>query len=68
MPFEIYFLLGFFDVMVHLARHCVEQLQQCGPIHARWMYGIERYMYKLKRYVRNRLRPEGSIATGTMRP
>jgi len=27
-----------------------------------WMYPIERRLYTLKRYVRNRARPEGSIA------
>jgi hypothetical protein len=64
--FEIYFPPSFFDVMIHLIRHCVEQLQQCGPAHARWMYGIERYIYKLKRYVKNRSCPEGSMATGNM--
>jgi hypothetical protein len=64
--FEVYFPPGFFDVMIHLVRHCMEQLQQCGPIHARWMYDIERYMYKLKRYVRNRSCPEGCMATGNM--
>jgi hypothetical protein len=64
--FELYFPPSFFDVMVHLVRHCVEQLEQCGPVHSRWMYGIERYMFRLKRYVRNRSRPEGCIATGNL--
>lgn len=30
----------------------------------RWMYPVERYLCKLKGYVRNRSRPEGSIAEG----
>ena len=30
----------------------------------RWMYSIERYMKKLKNYVRNKARPEGCIAEG----
>ncbi|GKF61781.1 hypothetical protein Tco_0181835, partial [Tanacetum coccineum] len=29
-----------------------------------WMYPFERYMKKLKNYVRNKAKPEGSIAEG----
>ncbi|GKD92523.1 uncharacterized protein Tco_1372360, partial [Tanacetum coccineum] len=35
-----------------------------GPVHYRWMYPIERYLSTLKSYVRNKSRPEGSIAEG----
>jgi len=35
-----------------------------GPVQFRWMYPIERYLCKLKSYVRNRAHPEGSIAEG----
>ncbi|GJY15902.1 putative reverse transcriptase domain, ribonuclease H-like domain, aspartic peptidase domain protein [Tanacetum coccineum] len=35
-----------------------------GPIRPRWMYPFERYMKKLKGYVRNKAKPEGSIAEG----
>nr|GEY45903.1 hypothetical protein [Tanacetum cinerariifolium] len=34
------------------------------PIRPRWMYPFERYMKKLKGYVRNKAKPEGSIAEG----
>ncbi|KAH0709209.1 hypothetical protein KY284_010636 [Solanum tuberosum] len=33
-----------------------------GPVQYRWVYKIERFLCKLKRYVRNKARPEGSIA------
>ncbi|XP_047981858.1 uncharacterized protein LOC125222972 [Salvia hispanica] len=33
-------------------------------VHYRWMYPIERYLGTLKSYVRNRSKPEGSIAEG----
>lgn len=59
---EIWFPPGFFDIMTHLIIHLVEELEWCGPVHARWMYGIERYMYVLKGFVRNRARPEAAIA------
>ncbi|GKA47822.1 reverse transcriptase domain-containing protein [Tanacetum coccineum] len=35
-----------------------------GLIPNRWMYPFERYMKKLKSYVRNKAKPEGSIAEG----
>ncbi|XP_071697398.1 uncharacterized protein [Rutidosis leptorrhynchoides] len=35
-----------------------------GPVYMRWMYPIERYMKKLKNYVRNKAKPEGCIAEG----
>uniref|UniRef100_A0A8R7TCC6 DUF4218 domain-containing protein n=1 Tax=Triticum urartu TaxID=4572 RepID=A0A8R7TCC6_TRIUA len=53
---------AFFDVMVHLAVHLPEEALLRGPVQHGWMYPVERRLYTLKRYVRNRARPEGSIA------
>ncbi|XP_020965965.1 uncharacterized protein LOC107618850 [Arachis ipaensis] len=61
---KMIFPLSFFTVMVHLTVHLVEEVQLGGPVHYRWMYLIERYLCCLKQYVRNRARPEGSIAEG----
>ncbi|KAA3450247.1 transposase family TNP2 [Gossypium australe] len=55
-------IADFFDVMVHLAVHLPEEALLRGPVQYGWMYPIERRLYTLKRYVRNRARPEGSIA------
>nr|XP_023893433.1 uncharacterized protein LOC112005415 [Quercus suber] len=55
---------SFFTVMVHLVRHLATEAKICGPVHYRWMYSIERYLSRLKSYVRNRAAPEGSIADG----
>ncbi|GJV80567.1 uncharacterized protein Tco_1516437 [Tanacetum coccineum] len=54
----------FFDIMVHLVIHLPKEAIQGGPIKFRWMYPFERYMKKLTNYVRNKARPEGSIAEG----
>ena len=56
----------FFDIMVHLPIHLVDEIKLGGPVHCRYMYPIERYLCKLKSYVRNRSRPEGSIAEGCL--
>lgn len=64
--FEIWFPPSFFDIMVHLIRHLVEELAWFGPVHSRWSYGVERYLYVLKSYVRTRSKPEASIAKGYM--
>jgi hypothetical protein len=55
---------SFFDIMVHLPIHLVNEIKLGGPVHCRWMYPIERDLCKLKSFVRNRGRPEGSIAEG----
>ncbi len=40
---------SFFDIMVHLILHQVDELDMCGPIHTRWMYCVERLNKVLKR-------------------
>ncbi|XP_038972859.1 uncharacterized protein LOC120104948 [Phoenix dactylifera] len=55
---------GFFTIMVHLLIHLAAEAKLGGPVHYRWMYPIERFLMRLKDYVRNRAYPEGSIAEG----
>jgi hypothetical protein len=57
-------LVAFFDIMTHLTLHVVEKLDVCEPVHARWMYLIERALKMFKTYVRNRAHPKASIAEG----
>ncbi|XP_042962433.1 uncharacterized protein LOC122296696 [Carya illinoinensis] len=59
---EMIFPPSFFDVMVHLAVHLPREAILGGPVQYRWMYPFERYLGKFKRYVKNKARPEGSIA------
>ncbi|XP_071940578.1 uncharacterized protein [Coffea arabica] len=54
----------FFDVMVHLTIHLATEVKLGGPVYYRWIYPVERYLGTLKSYVRNKSRPEGSIAQG----
>ncbi|KAI3824172.1 hypothetical protein L1987_05621 [Smallanthus sonchifolius] len=61
---EMIYPLAFFDIMVHLILHLPEEAILGGPVYMRWMYTFERYMKKLKAYVRNKAKPEGSIAEG----
>lgn len=61
---EIYFPPAFFDVMTHLLIHVVEELDQYGPVTARWLYPLERYMKLIKGHVRSYYRPEASMAQG----
>ncbi|GJS19987.1 hypothetical protein Tco_0448619 [Tanacetum coccineum] len=53
-----------FDIMVHLVIHLPIEALEGGPNRPRWMYPFERYMKKLKGYVQNKAKPEGSIAEG----
>jgi len=61
--FEMYFPPSFFDIMLHLVVHLVDEVKECGPVFLRWMYPIERYMGFLKGLVKNPAKPEGSIVT-----
>ncbi|XP_058785062.1 uncharacterized protein LOC131659973 [Vicia villosa] len=61
---EMIFPPSFFDIMVHLPIHLLNEVRLGGPVQFRWMYPTERYLCKLKNYVRNRAYPEGSIAKG----
>ncbi|XP_052294335.1 uncharacterized protein LOC107178912 isoform X1 [Citrus sinensis] len=53
---------AFFDIMVHLAVHLPHEAKYAGPVALRWMYPIERALGRYKSYVKNKARPEGSIA------
>ncbi|KAL4563092.1 hypothetical protein LXL04_027124 [Taraxacum kok-saghyz] len=61
---ELIYPPTFFDIMIHLSLHLPEEAILGGPVFMRWMYPFERYMKKLKKYVRNKAKPEGSIAEG----
>ncbi|XP_074302614.1 uncharacterized protein LOC141634289 [Silene latifolia] len=61
---EKIFLPSFFDIMVHLCVHLAVEAKIAGPVQYRWMYPLERLLRRLKCYVRNKNRPEGSIAEG----
>ncbi|KAI0519847.1 hypothetical protein KFK09_007308 [Dendrobium nobile] len=60
--FEMIFPPAFFDIMVHLAVHLPREAKLAGPVQYRWMYPIERNLSVHKGNVRNKARPEGSIA------
>ncbi|XP_055961083.1 uncharacterized protein LOC130015301 [Mercurialis annua] len=59
---EKVFQPSFFTIMVHSIIHLATEARIAGPVHYRWMYPIERSLGTLKSDVRNRARPEGSIA------
>ncbi|GKE01592.1 hypothetical protein Tco_1389575, partial [Tanacetum coccineum] len=61
---ELIYPPAFFDIMIHLVIHLPLEAIFGGPIRPRWMYLFERYMKKLKNYVRNKAKSEGSIAEG----
>ncbi|CAL8988565.1 unnamed protein product [Prunus brigantina] len=59
--FEMIFPPAFFTSMIHVMVHLPEEALLAGPVNYRWMYPIERLLGELKKSVRNRARPEGSI-------
>jgi hypothetical protein len=63
----MHFPPSFFDIMMHVLYHLVDELDLCGPVSIRWMYPMERYMKTLKTYVHNMVRPEWSMDEGYIR-
>ncbi|GJT84926.1 zinc finger, PHD-type containing protein [Tanacetum coccineum] len=61
---ELMYPPAFFDIMIHLVIHLPLEALEGGPIRPRWMFPFERFMKKLKGYVRNKAKPEGSITEG----
>ena len=64
VSFEMIFPPSFFNIMTHLLVHLVEEIFILGPVYLHNMFPFERLMSVFKKYVRNRARPEGSIAKG----
>ncbi|XP_074577237.1 uncharacterized protein LOC141833653 [Curcuma longa] len=52
---------SFFDSMEHLLVHLPYEAKVGGPVHYRWMYPFERFLYHLKRKVKNKAHVEASI-------
>ena len=64
VSFELVFPPSFFNIMTHVLVHLVEEISILGPVFLHNMFPFERFMGVLKKYVRNRARPEGSISMG----
>ena len=58
---EMYCPPAFFDVMVHLLVHILEDISNLGPTFLHSMMAFERMNGMMKGYVRNRSHPYGSI-------
>ena len=51
----------FFDIMVHLTIHLVQEIHYLGPSYLHQMFSYERYMGILKSFVNSRTYPKGNI-------
>ena len=64
VSFELVFPPSFFNIMTHVLVPLVDEIVILGPVFLHNMFPFERFMGVLKKYVRNRARPEGSISMG----
>ena len=53
---------SFMDLQVHLLIHLVDEVQLVRVVSCHWMFFLERYVKKLKGFVRKREKPKGSMA------
>src|SRR3954447_4168207 len=58
---EMYYPPRFFDIMVHLLMHIVDDIEDLGPMFLHNMIALERMNGFTKGYVCNREHPDGSI-------
>ena len=58
---EAFFPPTFFDIMVYLTVHLVQEIHYLGPSHLHLMFPYERYMGILKSFVNNRKYQEENI-------
>jgi hypothetical protein len=58
---EMWWPPGYFDLMTHLIIHLVYELKICGPMASIWCYPIEKYLYVLNQYVKNKAKPKGCM-------
>ena len=61
---EMYFPPAFFDIMVHLLVHIVDDIIQLGPTFLHYMMPFERMNGHIKGYVRSRSHPDACITKG----
>ncbi|MCO5609400.1 hypothetical protein L7F22_063626 [Adiantum nelumboides] len=61
---EKYLPPSMLTIQVHLLLHVVDEIEMAGTVHCRWMFFLERFMKTLKGFVRQKARPEGSMAEG----
>ena len=63
LSFELVFPPSFFNIIKHVLVHLVDEIFILG-VFLHNMFPFERFMGVLKKYVRTRARPEGSISKG----
>jgi hypothetical protein len=55
---------SFMDLQVHILIHLPYEFELYGVLSHHWMFFLERYMKKLKGFVRQRAKPKGSMMKG----
>ena len=63
---EKYFPTSFFNAQEHYIVHLLYEIEMCGPVQTRTMFPIERYLNVLKRFVKQKAHPKGSMLQGYM--
>ena len=61
--FELIFPPSLFNIMTHLLVYLAKEIDILGPVFLHNIFPFERFMGVLKKCVRSRARPEGSIAS-----
>jgi hypothetical protein len=63
---EFWWPLGFFDLQTHIIIHLADELKIYGLLGNMWCYPIEQYLHVLKKYMKNKAKSKGCMASGYM--
>jgi hypothetical protein len=61
---EMVFPPSYFNSLEHFMMHIVDQIFALGPVYLHHMFPFERMIYVMKKFVRTRSHPEGSMIEG----
>ena len=60
--FEKELSTSFMDIHVHILIHLVNEVELVEVVSCQWMFFLESYMKKLKGFVQQREKPNGTMA------
>ena len=59
-----YLPTSFFNAQEHYIVHLLHEIEMCGLVQTRTMFPVERYLKVLKKFVKQKACPEGSMLQG----
>jgi hypothetical protein len=62
--FEKEISTSFMDLQFHILIHLPDEVELIGVLSCCWMFFLERHLKKMKGFIRQRVKPDGSMVEG----